>query len=164
MKKAFWISFVIAAVLGSAWHFLYDVLPCPLTALLAPINESVWEHLKLLFFPPLVIALVLSFLWKGSQRRFWSSALAAVIAMPVALCFLYITLTEGFGLESCLYFDIGLYYVLLLLGWVYAGALLRTGKAEPMLGALVVLSGLFFAAFLVFSLAPPRLPVFIPKA
>jgi hypothetical protein len=45
---------------GAALHFLYEAVPNPLTALISPINESVWEHLKLLFWPMLLTAFWLS--------------------------------------------------------------------------------------------------------
>ena len=55
MKKTFFLSFLAAAGLGTAGHFLYALWPNALTALIAPVNECVWEHLKLLFFPPLPV-------------------------------------------------------------------------------------------------------------
>lgn len=59
MKKRYLIAFLVAAAAGSALHFFYEVLPNPLTALISPVNESVWEHLKLLFWPTLCAAWVL---------------------------------------------------------------------------------------------------------
>ena len=47
MKKRFWLAFGIAVLAGTGLHFLYDVCPAPLVGLFAPVNESVWEHLKL---------------------------------------------------------------------------------------------------------------------
>ena len=47
-----WIAaWLGAALAGTALHFLHSWLPNPLTALFAPVNESVWEQLKLLFWP-----------------------------------------------------------------------------------------------------------------
>ena len=53
-----WIAaWLGAALAGTALHFLHNWLPNPLTALFAPVTESVWEHLKLLFWPYLGAAL-----------------------------------------------------------------------------------------------------------
>ena len=57
MKRKWWIICFLSILAGSALHFLYDLWPNPLTAVFAPVNESVWEHLKLLFFPVLVYTL-----------------------------------------------------------------------------------------------------------
>ncbi len=161
MKKAFWISFFAAAVLGTLWHFLYDALPCALTALLAPVNESVWEHLKLLFFPPLLV----SFFLRRShlQRQFWSGVLAGILAMPLVLLGVYYTLTAGFGVPDCPAVDIPLYYAVLLLGWWLAARLCKSGRAASCLGPIVILAGVYWSALTVFTAAAPPLPIFTPK-
>ena len=53
MRRKWGLVFTLAVLGGAALHFLYDVWPNPLTAVLAPVNESVWEHLKLFFWPTL---------------------------------------------------------------------------------------------------------------
>ena len=55
-----WITFFAALALGVLLHFLYAWLPNPLTALVSPVRESLWEHLKLLFYPLLAAALLLT--------------------------------------------------------------------------------------------------------
>lgn len=58
MRRKWGLVFTLAVLGGAALHFLYDVWPNPLTAVLAPVNESVWEHLKLLYWPFLAAAFV----------------------------------------------------------------------------------------------------------
>ena len=84
MKKRFWLAFVIAVLAGTGLHFLYDVCPVPLVGLFAPVNESVWEHLKLFFWPTLAAAFVLTRKNEDGQRA-WSGWLLAELVMPV-LC------------------------------------------------------------------------------
>lgn len=46
------LSFIVTSVLGSACHFAFDFFgQSRLIAPFVPVNESTWEHLKLLFFP-----------------------------------------------------------------------------------------------------------------
>ena len=161
MKKAFLISFFAAAILGAAWHFLHHALPCPLTALLAPVNESVWEHLKLLYFPPLAVGFVVSFRWKQAQRRFWSAMAAVLLLMPAVLMGVFYTLTAGFGVKANLAFAIVLYSITLALGWWLLYRLSRSGRAEPCFGPLVIGAGALGAALVAFTIAAPQLPIFI---
>lgn len=161
MKKAFFLSFVAAAGLGAGWHFLYTLLPCPLTAVLAPVNESVWEHLKLLYFPPLLVGFVMGIRWHLAQRRFWSAMAAAILSMQILLLGSFYTLTAGFGVEAGLVFDISLYYIALALGWVFLYRLSRNGAAERLCGPLLIGLGALGAALVVFSVAAPSLPIFI---
>ena len=51
LSKAALITFVVATLAGSCLHFLYALWPNGLTALLAPVNESLWEHVKILYWP-----------------------------------------------------------------------------------------------------------------
>ena len=46
--KRHWLLTALGAILaGAGLHFLWQALPNPLFALISPVNESVWEHLKL---------------------------------------------------------------------------------------------------------------------
>ncbi len=56
LKKKNLPSILAVFILGSLNHFLYDWTGgSSLAALFCPINESPWEHLKLLFFPFLFV-------------------------------------------------------------------------------------------------------------
>ena len=86
MRRKWGLVFTLAVLGGAALHFLYDVWPNPLTAVLAPVNESVWEHLKLLYWPFLAAAFVLA---RGADdaRGRWCALAAAwgVLSAPVRL-------------------------------------------------------------------------------
>lgn len=158
MKKRFLIAFGIAAAAGTGLHFVYELLPLPLTALIAPVNESVWEHLKLLFWPFLIAAAVLSRSMKEPLRA-WSGFLTSLLLQPVVLTAVYYLLKSGFGIES-LWVDIGLYYAVLGAGFFAAYALYGSGKTESILGLLIVLAAIYGVSLMVFSLAAPHLPIF----
>ena len=58
LKKIEWISFLAASVLGTLFHFVYGWSgENPVAGLFFPVNESTWEHLKLIFFPILLLCL-----------------------------------------------------------------------------------------------------------
>ena len=136
MKKTFFLSFLAAAGLGTAGHFLYALWPNALTALIAPVNEGVWEHLKLLYFPPLLVFLILSLRTAKPRRDFWSGALYGVLLGPVLLTAAFYTLTAGFGVRAGPAFDIPLYYVCLAAAWICAFGRIESGGAARFLGAL----------------------------
>ena len=46
------LGIIFTVITGTLLHFVYDLSnENPVVGLFAPINESVWEHLKLLFYP-----------------------------------------------------------------------------------------------------------------
>ena len=53
------LSILTVIILGSLSHFLYEFSGKRIIfALFCPVNEYVWEHLKLLFFPFLLITIL----------------------------------------------------------------------------------------------------------
>ena len=159
LSRRTWIAFVIAALAGSGLHFLHTLLPCPVTALFAPVNESLWEHLKLLFWPGLTAALVLA---RRGERALLPARLLALLAgaaLMEVLGFLYhITLGGG-----ALWVDIAL-YLLLMAGVVILPAFLpRTLPAKALI-PLAVPVALLGAAVLLFTFLPPTCLLFADLA
>ena len=109
MKRRWLFVFFLTAAAGAALHFLYDLWPNALTAILAPVNESVWEHLKLLYWPFLA----------ADSRRSWCALLIGVLAAPVLLLGAYYPLACGFSLHG-LVLDILLYLLSLAGGFFLA--------------------------------------------
>ncbi len=160
MKKKFIIAAIVASVGGFALHFLYDALPGVLTALISPVNESVWEHLKLLFWPTLLAAFVLS-QHNDRPHRLWASFFCALLTMPLFLVGVFYLLKSGFGVES-LFIDIGLYFVTMFLGFFLAYFLYAKCKTEKLGGFLLLLVLLYGACLILFSFAAPPLEIFTP--
>lgn len=51
LKKSKIIGAIVIFILCFLFHFLYEWWPNTITKVLFPINESIWEHMKLLFIP-----------------------------------------------------------------------------------------------------------------
>ena len=49
LKKSRIISVIGIFLLCFLFHFIYEWIPNSLTAIFFPVNESIWEHMKLLF-------------------------------------------------------------------------------------------------------------------
>ena len=49
LKKTRIISTIGIFLLCFLFHFIYNWFPCALTEIFFPVNESIWEHMKLLF-------------------------------------------------------------------------------------------------------------------
>ena len=58
MKKIKTIGVYVIFVLSFISHFMYDILPNPLFSILFPVNESIWEHMKLLVTPVLIFSII----------------------------------------------------------------------------------------------------------
>ena len=49
LKKSRYISTIGIFLLCFLFHFIYEWIPSTITAIFFPVNESIWEHMKLLF-------------------------------------------------------------------------------------------------------------------
>ena len=152
-----------AALLGTAFHFLYDLTgQNPLAALIAPVNESTWEHLKLLFFPVLFLTIAEYFIRRPLPQSLFGARLAGVTAGMLLITGLFYLYTFLIG-RSFLVADILLFLLGVCFTYVLSGHLLRScRRADP----LVVFLGWFLYVLLFFSFTcfPPDLFLFYPPA
>ena len=59
LRKFTVIGILFVSVAGTLLHFVYDWSgQNPLVGFFAPVNESTWEHMKLLLFPMLLYGLI----------------------------------------------------------------------------------------------------------
>ena len=158
MKKRYVLAFLLTTLAGAGLHFAYDLCPAPLIGLFAPVNESVWEHLKLFFWPFLAAAFVLT-RGQADGQRAWSGFLLAELLMPLLCMGGFYTLTAGFGVEA-LWVDLALYAVTMAAGFRLAYRRMLDGTVAWAAGVLVIAVGLYGAALILFTMAPPLLPVF----
>ena len=154
MKGRFFLAFVLAAL-----AFGYDLCPSPLVGLICPVSESVWEHLKLLYWPFLASGFLLNRKAQDAQAA-WSGTLAALLVMPAFLLGIYYTLESGFAFTAG-WLNIALYVLSLALGFWLMARLTKTGGLSWLCGVLVIAAGLYGAALILFTMAPPALPIFL---
>ena len=148
ISKRLLIAFVLTTLAGACLHFLYDLLPNPVTALFSPVTESIWEHLKLFYWPYLAaMALVTGNAGRGQRGSWLFSLLVISVTMLIAAYVYHISLSG-----SSTVFDIGLYVVLMAVGFFLPTRLKETtGRSAPVF-FLVVLLGV---AIVLFTFLPP---------
>ena len=157
LSKKMLAVFVAATLIGSCMHFLYSIFPNPVTALFSPVNESLWEHLKILFWPYLVSALYLT---KGGEkgcRTPWFYSLLIISALMLVLGYVYHIALCGDRLAI----DVGIYVLCMALGFVLPGVFHRVAD-RPMARDIAVLAVLVLAAaILIFTFLPPDHVLFV---
>ena len=105
-----WIGFGVTAAGGTLLHFLYDWLGG--AAWIAPfsgINESTWEHMKLLFWPTFIFAIVQSFFFRD-RENFWCVKLRGILYGLVLIPILFYTYNGVVG-KSPDWLNISIFYL-----------------------------------------------------
>lgn len=149
-QKGLW-GFLFVAALGTVLHFLYEWSgESTLAALVSGVNESVWEHMKLLFVPV--------FLWLVLTGDDWAAGAVSLLAGLAFIPAAYYAYTGALGLRVAAV-DIALFYLAAALTFWLRRHL--EGKWEgrwQQAAGLVVLTVLALA-FLVWTFYPPRFPL-----
>lgn len=154
LSKQTILTFAVATLSGACLHFVYDLFPNPITALLSPVRESLWEHVKLVFWPGLAASLSLCRSEKGTWPARLLAVLAACAAMLLAGWIWHIPL-QGTALGV----DIGIYVLAMtavfLLPSVFPAPLPAWGQ-----DCALFLTITLAAAVLIFTFLPPDLLLF----
>lgn len=161
-----WLGFLFVALAGTVLHFVYDWTGgSPLAAAFSAVNESTWEHMKLLFVPFFLFTMVQFVFFAEPLRNFLAAKTAALLLGLLAIPTLFYTLSGMFG-ETPAWVNIAIFYLADALCFLASYQLLLRGalrRGAAQLAGFVVLWLLAFA-FIYFTYRPPHLPLFLPPA
>ena len=153
-------GFAFTALLGTLLHFIYDwsgnlVLAAPF----ASVNESTWEHMKLMYFPMLAFAIVQS-RYFNDFKNFWWVKLAGIFAGLLLIPMLFYSVRGAFG-NTPDFINIAIFFIAAALSFLLEAHLFKNGGLYikfPLIALLIILIiGILFA---VFTFLPPHLPLF----
>ena len=155
-------GFLFVCAAGTALHFLYQwsgesVAAAPFAA----VNESVWEHMKLLFWPMLLWAGAERAVLGGYSRGFWPAKALGTLLGLALIPALYYTYTGALDV-SVMWVDIAIFFVAAAAAFLAETRMLardwrcRGGARASALVLLLLLS----AAFVLCTFVPPRFPLF----
>lgn len=155
------IGFVFVSIIGTLAHFVYErTNQSVIAALFCPINESPWEHLKLIFFPYLIWTIIQAFIMKGAKNLLPAKFIGVFVGMTATLSFFYTyTGIAGRNIDwlNILSFFIGV-FIAFLLDHIIIKSEKMQGKGENI--TAVILFIIISAIFMLFTFAPPLIPLF----
>ena len=153
-------GFGVTALGGTLLHFLYDWLgEAVWIAPFSGVNESTWEHMKLLFWPMLAYAVVQSFSFKD-QKDFWCIKLRGILVGLTLIPVLFYTYNGVVG-KSPDWLNIAIFFVSAATAYLYETRLFERGtvacrRSRWAVAALCLIGALF----VVLTFATPEIGVF----
>ena len=154
------MGFSVTSLGGTILHFLYDWLGGALwVAPFSGVNESTWEHMKLLFWPMLAFAVVQSLFFRD-RGDFWCVKLRGILLGMVLIPVIFYTYNGAVG-KSPDWLNIAIFFVVAATVYLYEARLFEDDRvkcgspkwAVAVLGTLAVL-------FVVFTFITPEIGIF----
>lgn len=155
LTKPVLLTFIAATLIGACLHFVYALFPCAFTALFSPVNESLWEHVKILYWPALIASLLLSRRQEPGALGARCLALLAGAGLMLLVGYIYHVILGG---ESP-GFDIILYVALMALVLLLPTAL-PSSRWAAHAPVLVLLAAALGVAVVLFTFLPPSMILF----
>ena len=153
-------GFIFTAISGILLHFLYEwTNESCFAAIFSSISESTWEHMKLMYFPLLVFALLQSFFF-DEYKSFWCVKLIGIMAGLLLIPVLFYTYNGAIG-KSPDWFNIAIFFISAATVFLLESTLLEKdhNHCKPWLAILIICAiGTLFA---VFTFKVPNLPIFM---
>lgn len=155
------IGIIFTVVIGTLLHFCYEWSGgLKITSIFCAVNESVWEHLKLGFWPYVAFALVEYFFIGKYYKNFWFAKAVGAISIPIGVISLYYIYTSILGTHN-LALDIIIFIVTVIFAYYLSYRIITSHKdysAYNKLGILIlIIMGILFS---VFTFNPPKIDMF----
>lgn len=164
MKKSInlWqlVGFAVTSVFGTLLQFLYKwtgeaTFVTPFSA----VNESTWEHMKLLFFPMFVFAVVQSFFFRD-REEFWCVKLKGTLLGLVLIPVLFYTYNGVIG-TSPDWINIAIFFISVAVAYIYETRQFNNGttacNSPKFAFAILCVIALLFV---IFTFATPEIGIF----
>lgn len=157
---------IVTTGLGILLHYIYDWSGGAFAAaLFSAVNESTWEHLKLLAFPFLLFAALEYFCYGKELSNFTPAKFLGVLAGMFTITAAFYTYTGILG-NHFLIADIATFLIGVVTAYLVSYRTLSSGRFSSR--AARCLSGLGIAAlvllFFLFTFRPPAIGLFLDPA
>lgn len=153
------IGFSVSSLAGTVLHFLYDWLGG--TKWIAPfsgVNESAWEHMKLLFWPMLFLAAAQSFFFRD-RKDFWAVKLRGILLGIALIPVIFYTYNGVIG-KSPDWINISVFFVSAAAAFIYEARRLRSAPRYKASALYPITLCAVALLFIVFTFATPEIGIF----
>ena len=160
--KAQLVVILFSLIFGTLLHFTYEWSGENLfVGSFSAVNESVWEHLKLVFYPLLIATIIEYFFIKDISNNYIE---AKTIGIFTAISFIVVSFFTYSGIigTSIIVIDILIFIISIILGEYIAYKLMKREDESTVLTtclAIIILVFLFIC-FVLFTYLPPEVNLF----
>ena len=164
MKIKTWqiLGTVFTLILGPLFHFFYEWSnEHVIVGIFSAINESTWEHLKLLFTPVFLFSIIEYFSYGKHHNNFILVRFLSILLGMLTTVTLFYTYSSIIG-KTVLPIDIAIFILSTFVIYYFSFRLLQTKRFSSSFAKAIGIIGMIalLLAFFVFTFAPPQIPLF----
>ena len=160
IRSYYIIGYLFTAAAGTLFHFVYDWTgQGAAAALFFPVNESTWEHMKLVFSPVLLWSLLLPPHLSDESPSLRPALLFGGLLGTFAVPVLFYTYSGVLG-RNVTWIDILIFFISTAITFFCAWKLQNSAKIYEKRTAIYFLTVLFLALFFLFTFLPPDIGLF----
>ena len=153
-------GFFFTVIVGTLLHFAYDWSNHAfLVSLVAPVNESTWEHMKLLFFPMLLFSIFCISKQKSSYPNTVSGLFAGLLPGTFLIPIFFYTYTGILGFDV-FWLDIAVFILSSFFAFTSAYRLIQSGKLKNCTYLLIGLVIILTICVFLLTYFPPKIGLF----
>ena len=155
------VGIVFISILGGFFHFLFELSNYNIiVAGFAAVNESVWEHLKLPFFPLLIFSAIEYFYIKEKANNFIIGKAIAGYVMPLVIVAIFYSYTSILG-THLLIFDMLSFIIAVVIGQLLSLKILLSDEFSRKYNIISWIALIFLVfIFVLFTFFTPEFPIF----
>ncbi len=152
---------IFVSIVGTLFHFAYQWSGNNVfVGLFTPVNESVWEHTKLLFFPMLIYSFYLN-KKAGKYYPCLNSAMISGMLLGVAMIIvMFYTYTGVIGFHTA-FADISIFYISVILAFCVVYKFAISCTADKYSKVLQIFQIVMICLYIIFTFFPPAIPLFV---
>lgn len=153
------INTIFIMIFGTLLHFTFEWSnKNSLVAIFSPVNESIWEHLKLLFFP-MILSTIIGYFYKGKNiHKYLCAKIIGIISAIIYIIIFFYTYTGIIGTNFAIV-DIRSFFIAVLLGQYISYKKMETEiHCSNIVGITILL--ILCWCFLIFTFFPPHIGIF----
>lgn len=155
------LGIILVSVVGTLLHFAYEFSAGnPVVALFVPVNESTWEHMKLIFFPMLLYTIYSNKKLSSKYPCVYSASYFGILLGTILIPILFYTYSGILGYNIAIV-DILTFYISVFIAFFAYYKLTLSCSLEKHRTLLFILVILLFIFFIFFTIYPPNIGLFI---
>ncbi len=161
MKKIKTYGVIISFILSIILHFIYNIMPNTFISIIAPVNESIWEHMKLIVSSSLIFSVIEYIIYKTNNIPFNNFSLSYSISTLLGVIiylFIYIPLNDILGHK--IYIAIILLFLIFILIQIISYYIMNKKKIKYSLILSILLIVITYFIFYYLTYYPPKINLF----